>query len=135
MKATYSPTAKTSFTTSHRKEGKCFFSAMQVIDLAAEPYNGTSVHAVIEARLYGTGSKNYAALWVHLPGLHTSGTGSAAGSGYHRPSAALAKAIHNAGFTLSKDIDGRGESSMRDALLAIAAAIGIKRPALIEAHQ
>jgi len=142
MKATYSPTAKTKFTTSHRKEGKCYFSSMMLLDLAAKPYNGTSAHAVIEARLYGTGSKNFAALWVHLPaskkypdGLHTSGTGSAGGYGYHRPSAALAEAISNTGFTLSEDIGGRGESSMRDALLAIADALGIKRPALIEAHQ
>jgi hypothetical protein len=142
MKATYNATAKTKFTTSHRKEGKCFFSSMQVIDLAAKPYNGTTAHAVIEARLYGTGSKNYAALWVHLPqskkypdGLHTSGTGSAGGYGYHRPSAALAEAIRNAGFTLDQDIGGRGESLMRESLLAIAAALGIKRPALLEAHQ
>jgi hypothetical protein len=137
MKATYDPAAPTKFTTSHRKEGKCYFSSMQVIDLAAAPFHDGSAHAVICARLYGTGKMNFAALWInHAPGnLHTSGTGSAGGYGYHRPSAALGEAIRNTGFELSESISGRGESAMREALLAIAAAIGIERPALVESFQ
>ena len=142
MKATYNAEAKTKFTASHRKEKKCYFSSMQIIDLAAKPYADSRASAVVEARFYGTGCKNFSALWVHLPsskkypdGLHTSGTGSAGGYGYHRPSAALAEAVRNAGFTLSECISGRGESSKREALLAIAAAIGVRRPALVESFQ
>lgn len=143
MKATHNPAAPTKYTTSHRKEGKCYFSSMQVIDLAAKPYEvSRRAHDVICARFYGTGCKNFACIWIHAPtskkypdGLHTSGSGSAGGYGYHRPSAALAEAVRNAGFTLDECISGRGESAMREALLAIAAAVGVKKPALVESFQ
>lgn len=135
MKVTYSPTAKTKFTTRHRLESKCFFRSMQVIDLDYLPDKNGAIHAPIDARFYGTGKTNSAALWIHREGIHASGSGIAGGYGYHRPSAALQKAIENAGFTLSEEIAGVGESAMREALLAIASEIGIKRPALVESFQ
>jgi hypothetical protein len=67
--------------------------------------------------------------------VNTSGSAKAGGYGYHKGSVALEYAIQNAGFTLSGRIGGVGESAMREALLAIATAIGIKRPALVEAYQ
>lgn len=141
MKATYSPTAKTKFTTAHRKEGKCFFRSISVISLASKPWNDGRMPEPISARIYGTGSGNTACLWInatnkkHPEGIHTSGSGRAGGYGYHRPSAALGEAIVNAGFTLDESISGRGESAMREAMLAIAKEIGVKRPALVESYQ
>ena len=141
MKAKYSPAAKTKFTTSHRKEGKCYFHSYTVISLAEKPWADGQMREVITARIYGTGSGNTACLWINAPytkkypeGLHVSGSGRAGGYGYHRPSAALGEAIVNAGFTLDSCISGRGESAMWEALLAIAACLGVKRPALIESH-
>lgn len=118
------------FTTSHRKEGKCFFSSLLVISLAAKPWSDGRVDPTISLRLYGTGNRNFACLWAG----ERRGSGMAGGYGYHRPSQAAEEAIRNAGFELDKSIGGAGESAMREALLAIAKALGVKRPVIVEAH-
>lgn len=138
MKATYDPKAKTKWTRSHRKEGKCFFSSFYVVSLADKPDASGRLSARIEARLYGTGNLNTCCLWVFgidANGKCTQGSGQAGGYGYHRPSEALKMAIQNAGFTLSADIGGVGETAMREALLAIAKALKIKKPAIVEVYQ
>lgn len=122
----------------HRKEGKCFFESYSIIDPDRlwEPESGRyQAPPTVEIRLYGTGSKNYACLWVAKePWGWASGSGSAGGCGYHRPSAAAQEAIDNAGFTLSRPIDGRGETAIVEALFAIARLIGVKKPILFHAH-
>lgn len=132
QKATIHPTSPNKFSTSHRKEGKCFFSSMLVISRAGKPWADGRLDPEISLRLYGTGNKNFACLWIS--GQDRRGSGSAGGYGYHRPSAAASEAIRNAGISLALDIDGRGEEAMREALLAIAKALKIKRPALVEAY-
>ena len=134
------------FTTAHRNEGRCTSYGFQVIDLA-DPfptYDAPVARPKIELRLYGnaSGTANTAAFWVcsHASDgkrkeLFTSGTGKATGSGYHRPSAAAQYAINNAGITLALDIDGRGDAAIEKALLAIAAALGIKKPLLVRYYQ
>lgn len=77
----------------------------------------------VTIRIYGTNSRNYSAIWANGNGIYKSGTGTAGGYGYHRPSAAAAEAIQNAGITLSEDINGRGDSAIREAAEAIARAI------------
>lgn len=64
----------------------------------------------------------YCSIWLHGQG---SGHGSAGGGGYDKYSAALGDAIASAGIALDKDIRGRGESACREALEAIADAMGI----------
>jgi hypothetical protein len=125
----------------HRKEGKCHFESYSIIDpdrlwtRSNEDGGGQEAPAVIECRLYGTGAKNYACIWVSKePWGWSSGSGSAGGGGYHRPSAAAQEAIDNAGFTLSRPIDGRGESAIVEALFAIAKVIGVTKPILFHAH-
>lgn len=141
MKAKFNPATKTNFTTSHRSEGKCSFKSITVISLSDKPWQDGAMPERITARIYGTGKRNTACLWVNSTsskfpeGVHVSGSGKAGGYGYHRPSAALGEAIHNAGFALSESISGRGESAMREALMAIAKALGVKRPALVESYQ
>lgn len=134
MKATYDPSKKQKFTASHRKEGKCWFRGYKVIDLEEEGYKNTA-RTVVDARVYGTGTQNTACLWVFTESVNASGSGKAGGYGYHRQSAALGVAIENAGFSLSSRIDGVGDEAMREALLAIARAVGVTRPALVEAYQ
>ena len=136
MKATYDPNKPTNFTSSHRKEGKCYFSSMQVISLADKPGMQGVLFPIIEASLYDTGSINTCCIWVRGTGgqFDTHGSGHAGGYGYHRKSAAMQAAIDNAGFTLSQAIGGVGESAMREALLAIAKCIGVKKPAIVESR-
>lgn len=134
MQATYNPDQKTSFTPSHRREGKCWFHQYTIIDLDGEMFRNTAKIAVT-ARLYCTDSVWYCCLWVGAGDVHASGSGKAGGYGYCKKSAAAAAAIKNAGFSLSSRIDGVGEEAVREALLAIAEAVGIKRPALVEAYQ
>ncbi len=134
MKAKLIPGHVSKFSISHRKEGKCFFNSISVISLAKKPWSDGRIDPVISLRLYGTGNKNFACLWVNAEPIHVNGSGSAGGYGYHRPSAAAAEAIANAGFKLDQDISGVGESAMQEALLAIAKAVKVKRPALILSH-
>lgn len=72
---------------------------------------------------------NHASFWFFGDGVgqhHAAGHGSAHGYGYHRPSAAAQSAIYSAGFTLSEEVAGIGDSAIRRALVAIAEACGIK---------
>ena len=52
------------------------------------------------------------------------GHGRANGYGYHKPSAALSAALTSAGIEMDTDIDGRGDSIMKDALKAICDELG-----------
>lgn len=134
MKATITPNVE-KFNAKHRKDDtKCHFAQYSVISLAAKPWDDQRIPEAITLRLYGTGSRNYAAIWINTADSTNRGTGYAGGYGYHRPSAAAAEAIRNAGVVLDQDIAGVGESAIREALMAIAKAIGVKRPALVEAH-
>lgn len=122
----------------HRKEGKCHFESMSIIDPSRcfDRFDGLrEALAPIDLRLYGTGSRNYACLWVNKePWGHASGSGSAGGCGYHRPSAAAQEAIEAAGFKLSRDIEGRGDGAIEEALFAIAKLIGVENPILFNSH-
>jgi len=69
-------------------------------------------------------SRIYCSIWVQPDPAsgkpHTSGHGYAAGFGYHRASAALARAIDAAGIRVADCVDGRGNDAMREAARAIA---------------
>lgn len=52
-------------------------------------------------------------------GFCTYGKGKAGGYGYHRASAAVERAIFNAGIALDESISGRGDGAITDAVLAI----------------
>jgi len=72
----------------------------------------------------------YASIWAQHTTL-CSGTGYAGGYGYDKHSVAIGRAIESAGIRikssetgLDADIGGRGDSATRDALEAIAKALG-----------
>lgn len=85
----------------------------------------------------------YAAIWAHGPSRSYAGHGQAGGYGYHKESAAIDGAIESAGITLwgspylNRDeapdfkkrarIDGVGDSAIREALSAIARALGYRK--------
>ena len=72
----------------------------------------------------------YCALWVRCSPYYVSGRGVAKGYGYHKASAAFQEACDSAGIELSQPVDGRGDSSVRDALYAVGAALGFERAEL-----
>ena len=76
----------------------------------------------------------YASVWIRVKALGDtiSGRGHAGGYGYHKSSAAIGSAIESAGITLSEDINGRGQSAIREALLAIGLALGFTDCNIIE---
>lgn len=84
---------------------------------------GNEFKTPVILRTYGTQAKNYACLWVNNSPYHGSGSGSADGYGYHRPSAAAAEAIRTTGIVLNEDISGRGDGAIELAVLAIAKAL------------
>ena len=128
----------TKFTTSHRKENKCYFESYTAIVDGVDHKGNPTKKTPVELRLYGTGNKNFACLWVHdssNSGVSRNGSGSAGGYGYHRPSAAAAEAIRNAGIKLSEDISGRGGQAIESAVKAIAEALGYSNVFVFHAHQ
>ena len=72
----------------------------------------------------------FCSLWVHCSPYHVSGRGWAGGSGYAKKSAAFQKACDSAGIELSQPVDGRGDSSVQDALYAIGQALGFDQSEL-----
>lgn len=75
----------------------------------------------------------YAACWINAGNNYSSGRGQAGGYGYCKKSAAIGAAFKSAGIKLNKDISGVGESAVRDALEAIARALGYSQFAIVEA--
>ena len=102
---------------------------------------------LVDCRFYMGRSRNasvvYCSLWltgtVSSENVWVSGSGKAGGHGYHKTSAAMQNAITAAGFTLVENdgvtlspIDGRGDGAMRDAAIALAAALGYNDVILVE---
>jgi hypothetical protein len=153
MNAHFNPSTKRSFQVHHRKEhGTCEQrTVLDLEDLKTDDASCRIYSEPIILRLYWKEVCAYACLWVHSrTALDASGStldlasaagttslqgsGRAGGYGYHKSSAAAHDAIVNAGFVLSERIDGRGDSAVNDALLAIARCIGLKRPGILIAH-
>ena len=93
------------------------------------------LHHLMTIRSWVNSSKTavtvYASVWVHAPGYWTSGTGTAGGGGYHKTSAAAGEAIRSAGITLDGHIDGRGDQAIREAMEAIALALGFDNTLIV----
>lgn len=138
ISARHVPNAKTKFTTSHRKEKNGFYAEYAALYADAETQE---MHAVVSLRLYWPGNTCYACVWIssYRAGesrdyISTQGSGQAGGGGYCKASAAAQAAITNAGFALSQDIDGRGTEKIKDAVLAMAHALGFSGARVHVAH-
>ena len=103
-------------TTKNARRNNGFDREIAVLD----PATG---RAIVTARIYYPGTVAYCSLWVS----GGRGQGSAGGYGYHKPSAALADAIQDAGIVLDRSISGVGDSAMTEACEAIARALTGKR--------
>jgi len=76
----------------------------------------------------------YCSVWAHNDtGLVSiAGHGRAHGCGYDKKSAALDTALRSAGVSLSEPINGRGAGAIRDALGALARALGYRKFYIVE---
>ncbi len=124
----------------NRKENGGFFRSMSIIDRDKEPWKDKTMPSSIEARFYCPGHVVYCCLWIHGKDEHRHGGARAGGYGYHKSSAALEGAIRECGIDITHD-DGRpahfggaGDEAMREALCAIADAIGLTNYFLFESH-
>ena len=114
---------------SHRKENH-FMEQYSLIHL----HQGEFKEAAC-LRIYGTQAMNYACLWIHAKEeYYGSGSGSAGGYGYHRPSQAAMYAFNAAGIYLKEDISGRGDSAIEDAIRALASKLKIKKYFIHKSH-
>ena len=96
----------------------------------------SEIQEVVTIRCYmgrsSSASVVYACIWVRVNGgRYTSGRGQAGGYGYHKISAAIGDAITSAGIKLDQDIDGRGDSSVREAMEAIGVALGYRNARVV----
>lgn len=101
-----------------------------------DPSNGRSI---VIARFFWPATQVTCLLWIHGKTAYGRGIGRAGGGGYHKPSAALAAAIADAGITLHGDVYGRektnkpvsisgvSDRAMDEACQAIARAVTGKR--------
>ena len=113
----------------YRKEDH-FYSQISAI----EPSTGKEA---VTCRFYAPlkGSTVYCCIWINGKKHSASGSGKAGGYGYHKPSAALQTAIETAGFKLSEDINGRGDSAMYDAIESLAKTVtGLRKLHIVKAH-
>ena len=97
----------------------------------------------VDCRLYmsrsGDGaSPIYCNLWIHGGSIHGAASGKAGGYGYDKKSAAVSSALDNIGARLYQDdgiksayIAGVGDTAIREALLAVAVALGYSADTLI----
>lgn len=94
----------------HRKENnfQAEYLGIAVVDGA--------IKVAVNLRIYGTQAKNYCCLWYNNGDKWGSGSGSAGGYGYHRPSSAADSALLSAGVVLDESIDSRGDTAMREAV-------------------
>ena len=125
MKATIGKTVSNAVNYSGKKEMMKTFNV--VTDTLKE---------IITVRCYmgrsAGASEVYAAIWVNTRGYHSSGKGKASGYGYHKGSAAIGAAIESAGISLDTDISGVGDGAIKEALSAIANALGFERVLIVE---
>lgn len=112
---------------SHRKEDN-FMMGYKIVGI-----DETNLLTLVDCRIYGTRAANTCCVWVSGE-EYTQGSGKAGGGGYDRASAAVAEAVKGAGYELSEDISGVGDSAVERALLAIGKEIYKGPVHLIKCH-
>lgn len=131
MQATFTQPKKEKFNRNHRK------SALHCSYLAVCPDStfSSGYRTPVEIRLYWPAQSTcYACIWVNGKEIHTLGSGSAGGYGYHHESAAAYEAITNAGFKLSEPISGVGDAAIESAVKAIATLLGFPDSLILKVH-
>ena len=137
-----------------RARDKELIGGIKVIDIS---HNATTMirnspyvsylQDIVDCRLYmgrsSTASTVYCNIWVHglkFGGgtIHGAASGKAGGYGYDKKSAAVGSALDNLGINLYQDdgikpvsINGVGDTAIREALLAVAVALGYSADTLI----
>jgi hypothetical protein len=116
--------------------GKWLDNKEQIAFAAVVAFNGCDFVQPVTARWWtsrradGAG-RVWCTLWTSDARRARNGHGSATGCGYHKTSAALQAAIDSAGISLAAPIDGRGDSAIEDAMLAIADALGYETATIV----
>lgn len=88
------------------------------------------IEEIADLRISVTNSGTaYAMIWIKYSNVAwQTGSGKAAGYGYHKPSAAAQYAMQDAGVRLSEHIDGCGDEAISEALQAIGEEIVSTKP-------
>lgn len=85
---------------------------------------GGELRELVDLRTaFTSGGTAYACIWVHGNNFWNSGSGSAGGYGYDKPSAAAEAAIRAAGVHLDHNISGMGNGAIMEAVKAIGEAL------------
>ena len=104
------------------------FNRDKMLTTAIVATDKTTGRKIVDCRVYigkvNSATTFYCSIWIYGEQLYT-GLGKAGGGGYHKASAAMYEALHNAGWAVSEPISGCGDGAMRDAAVAVAeAAVG-----------
>ena len=97
-----------------------------------------NAHEIIDLRLSVANNRAtvvHACIWIKTPGDWRSGSSSAGGYGYHKPSAAAYSAMYNAGIRFKQSgWGGAGDEAIRSALRSIAKRLGHNSVSVIEMY-
>ena len=99
--------------------------AQTLLVVALDPKTKEAV-VPVKAEFFKTQARSYCQLKAGIGSAYRGSSAWVGGYGYHRPSAALRKALDACGIQISENIDGGGSYAMKSALLAVADALGYK---------
>lgn len=104
------------------RQEKHFYNGYKVVTIVND-----EMVELVDARLGATNNCHYASVWLNMRYCDNNyynncgsarGAGKAGGYGYHRASAALESAFSRAGMCFEDGCSCKGESAMRECLLA-----------------
>ena len=102
------------------------FNRDKMLTTAIVATDKTTGRKIVDCRVYigkvNSATTFYCSIWIYGEKLYT-GLGKAGGGGYHKSSAAMYEALHNAGWTVSEPISGSGDGAMCKAAVAVAQAV------------
>ena len=80
---------------------------------------GDKIETAVDIRVYVTDVRTYCCVWIYNNKDYCDGSGYVEGYGYDKISSAISVALKSAGVELSESINGRGESAIKSAIIAI----------------
>jgi len=102
------------------------FNRDKMLTTAIVATDKTTGRKIVDCRVYigksSSATMMYCSIWIYGERVYN-GLGKAGGGGYHKASAAMYEALHNAGWAVSEPISGCGDASMHDAAVAVAQAV------------
>ena len=130
------PRQKATLTTKHSSNAKNYSGQKELVSYwEVAVYRKGELTFPINVRCWmgrsHSASVVHASIWANDRDTYLAGSGKAGGYGYHKESAAIDAAFRSAGIELAQSISGVGDTAIREALEALARALGYRKFAIV----